>query len=167
MKILENQDLINVITIGRAALEWTRPDELRSGVLCLLEQLLCAEKSIFSLAAGPYHLLNSGQAVSRNLERKYFAEYNQHYFRSDPFLRHLSNSSTVLTLEQVISLKELLRMIENCTFTNCFFSSMHASNYFAVRGTLPQDKERMIGELERVIKKGNPFSLRPEFLRGL
>jgi radical SAM superfamily enzyme YgiQ (UPF0313 family) len=65
------------------------------------------------------------------------------------------------------SLKELLIMIENSSFTNCFFSSMHASNYFAVRGTLPQDKERMIGELERVIKKGDLFSLRPEFLRGL
>ncbi len=65
------------------------------------------------------------------------------------------------------SLKELLTMIQNSSFTNCFFSSMHASNYVAVRGTLPQDKERMIGELERVIKKGDPFSLRPEFLRGL
>jgi len=65
------------------------------------------------------------------------------------------------------SLKELLIMIENSSFTNCFFSSMHASNYFAVRGTLPQDKERMISELKRVIKKGDPFSLRPEFMRGL
>lgn len=65
------------------------------------------------------------------------------------------------------SLRELMIMIENSNFTNCFFSSMHASNYFAVRGALPQDKERMIGQLERVIKKGDIFSLRPEFLRGL
>ena len=65
------------------------------------------------------------------------------------------------------SLKELKIIIENSSFANCFFSSMHASNYFAVRGTLPQDKERMLGELDNIIEKGDRFSLRPEFLRGL
>ncbi|MFA5317513.1 MAG: radical SAM protein [Dehalococcoidales bacterium] len=65
------------------------------------------------------------------------------------------------------SLKELLTIIENANFTNCFFSSMHASNYFAIRGKLPGDKERMLGELKSVINKGDPYSLRPEFLRGL
>ena len=65
------------------------------------------------------------------------------------------------------SITELVNIIKNSNLTDCFFSSMHASNYFAVRGTLPQDKERMIGELESVIEGGDPFSLRPEFLRGL
>jgi len=65
------------------------------------------------------------------------------------------------------SLEELKMIIENSNFTNCFFSSMHASNYFSVRGTLPQDKERMLGELQEIIDKGDPFSLRPELLRGL
>ena len=65
------------------------------------------------------------------------------------------------------SLEELKMIIENSNFTNCFFSSMHASNYFSVRGTLPQDKERMLGELQEIIDRGDPFSLRPELLRGL
>ena len=65
------------------------------------------------------------------------------------------------------SLKELKIMIEYSTFTNCFFSSMHASNYFSVRGRLPQEKERMIGELEVVLEKADLSSLRPEFFRGL
>ena len=65
------------------------------------------------------------------------------------------------------SLKELRMIILNSSFTNCFFSSMHASNYFAVRGELPRDKEEMIGKLERVIAKEDTSSLRPEFLRGL
>jgi radical SAM superfamily enzyme YgiQ (UPF0313 family) len=65
------------------------------------------------------------------------------------------------------SLRELKIMIEYSTFTNCFFSSMHASNYFSIRGRLPQEKERMIGELEAVMEKGNRSLLRPEFLRGL
>jgi len=65
------------------------------------------------------------------------------------------------------SLKELLTIVQNANFTNCFFSSMHASNYFSVRGTLPQDKEKMVKALEKIIKQGDPNSLRPEFLRGL
>ncbi len=65
------------------------------------------------------------------------------------------------------SLVELKLIIEKSIFTNCFFSSMHASNYFSVRGTLPQDKERMLAELQEIIDKGDPFSLRPEMLRGL
>jgi radical SAM superfamily enzyme YgiQ (UPF0313 family) len=65
------------------------------------------------------------------------------------------------------SVKELLEIIKQSSFTNCFFSSMHASNYFSVRGTLQADKARMVRELEEVIKRGDPGSLRPEFLRGL
>ncbi len=65
------------------------------------------------------------------------------------------------------SLKELVTIIEHSSFTSCFFSSMHASNYFAVRGQLPRDKERMIGQLKRVIAEGDSSSLRPESLRGL
>jgi radical SAM superfamily enzyme YgiQ (UPF0313 family) len=65
------------------------------------------------------------------------------------------------------SVKELLEIIKQSSFTNCFFSSMHASNYFSVRGRLPEDKARMVRELEEVIKRGDPGSLRPEFLRGL
>jgi radical SAM superfamily enzyme YgiQ (UPF0313 family) len=65
------------------------------------------------------------------------------------------------------SLQELLTVVKNANFSNCFFSSMHASNYFSVRGTLPQDKEKMVKALEQIIKKGDPNTLRPEFLRGL
>jgi len=65
------------------------------------------------------------------------------------------------------SLEELKGIIENSSFTDCFFSSMHASNYLSIRGRLPQDKERMLKELERVLSKKDPSLLRPEFLRGL
>jgi radical SAM superfamily enzyme YgiQ (UPF0313 family) len=65
------------------------------------------------------------------------------------------------------SLQELLTIIKNSNFSNCFFSSMHASNYFSVRGTLPQDKEKMIKALEKIIRQGDPNLLRPEYLRGL
>jgi radical SAM superfamily enzyme YgiQ (UPF0313 family) len=65
------------------------------------------------------------------------------------------------------SLEELRLIIENSNFTDCFFSSMHASNYLAIRGKLPQDKEQMLSELEVVLAARDPSLLRPEFLRGL
>jgi radical SAM superfamily enzyme YgiQ (UPF0313 family) len=65
------------------------------------------------------------------------------------------------------SLEELKLIIENVNFTDCFFSSMHASNYLSVRGRLPQDRQKMLGQLEKVLATRNPSLLRPEFLRGL
>jgi radical SAM superfamily enzyme YgiQ (UPF0313 family) len=64
-------------------------------------------------------------------------------------------------------LQELRAIVEESSFTNCFFSSMHASNYLSIRGTLPQDKERMLAELDAVLRDRDPSRLRPEFLRGL
>ena len=65
------------------------------------------------------------------------------------------------------SLEELRTIVENASFTNCFFSSMHASNYFSIRGTLPRDKDRMLRQLDSVLQEKDPRLLRPEFLRGL
>jgi radical SAM superfamily enzyme YgiQ (UPF0313 family) len=65
------------------------------------------------------------------------------------------------------SLEELKMIIENSNFTDCFFSSMHASNYLSIRGRLPQDKGRMLKELEDILARKDASLLRPEFLRGL
>jgi radical SAM superfamily enzyme len=65
------------------------------------------------------------------------------------------------------SLAELKSIMENSSFSDCFFSSMHASNYLSVRGKLPQDREKMLKQLEKVLAASDPALLRPEFLRGL
>ena len=65
------------------------------------------------------------------------------------------------------SLEELKSIIENSNFTDCFFSSMHASNYLSIRGKLRQDRERMLKQLDKVLAAKDPSLLRPEFLRGL
>ncbi len=65
------------------------------------------------------------------------------------------------------SLRELLIMVENSHFTNCFFSSMHASNYLPIRGRLPEEKERIVAQLKTVIGKADQRMLRPESYRRL
>ncbi len=86
--------------------------------------------------------------------------------RGTPLYRDVKDGKFAL-ISPFQSVQELLSIIRLSTFTNCFFSSMHASNYFTVRGRLPQEKERMIKELETFIAKGDAAPLKPEYLRGL
>ncbi len=65
------------------------------------------------------------------------------------------------------SLEELKTLVEQLDLTNCFFSSAHAVNYLNIRGRLPQDKARLVRELDAVLDKRDPALLRPEFLRRL
>jgi radical SAM superfamily enzyme YgiQ (UPF0313 family) len=65
------------------------------------------------------------------------------------------------------SLRELKKIVENSTFSNCFFSSMHASNYYAIRGFLPKDKDKILKQLNALLNRKDPSLLRPEFMRGL
>jgi len=65
------------------------------------------------------------------------------------------------------SLQELKIIIENSNFTNCFFSSMHASNYLSIRGILPQDKAKILSQLDYVLSRQDSSLLKPEFMRGL
>jgi len=65
------------------------------------------------------------------------------------------------------SLKELKIIVKNSNFTDCFFSSMHASNYLSIRGRLPEEKARLLKQLDDALATGDKHALRPEFLRGL
>ncbi len=65
------------------------------------------------------------------------------------------------------SLKELRAIVEQAEFSDCFFSSMHASNYFAIRGSMPGDKKKVLAQLDAILSKKDPALLRPEYLRGL
>jgi radical SAM superfamily enzyme YgiQ (UPF0313 family) len=65
------------------------------------------------------------------------------------------------------SLVELRQIIANLHVNECFFSSMHASNYVTIRGTLPQDRDKMLASIDRILEKRDPRLLRPEGFRGL
>jgi radical SAM superfamily enzyme YgiQ (UPF0313 family) len=65
------------------------------------------------------------------------------------------------------SLWELKTIVENSTFSNCFFSSMHASNYYAIRGSMPEDRDKVLKQLKALLSRKDPDMLRPEYLRAL
>jgi radical SAM superfamily enzyme YgiQ (UPF0313 family) len=64
-------------------------------------------------------------------------------------------------------LEELRIMIAESDFTNCFFTSNHASNYLPIKARMPEEKEETLRTIERVIGSRNRKILRPEFMRGL
>lgn len=64
-------------------------------------------------------------------------------------------------------LRELEIMIAHADFTNCFFTSNHASNYLPIRARMPEEKERTLRMIRHVIQSGDNSRLRPECMRGL
>jgi radical SAM superfamily enzyme YgiQ (UPF0313 family) len=64
-------------------------------------------------------------------------------------------------------LEELRTIVAESEFSNCRFSSNHASNYLPLRGTLPQDQPRLVALLDEVLARGDERLLKPEHLRGL
>ncbi len=64
-------------------------------------------------------------------------------------------------------LKEIRMMVEGLSLTSCVFRANHASNYLPIKAVLSQDKDRLLAELDQVITKKAPGSLKSEYLRGL
>ncbi|MDO9515471.1 MAG: radical SAM protein [Syntrophales bacterium] len=64
-------------------------------------------------------------------------------------------------------LEELGIMVANSDFTDCFFTSNHASNYLPIRARMPQEKDETVRLIQHVIESSNKKVLRPEYLRGL
>lgn len=64
-------------------------------------------------------------------------------------------------------LEELAIMIQNTNVTHSFFASNHASNYLPIKVWLPEDKDRAVQAINRVLSRRDPALLRPESLRAL
>ncbi len=64
-------------------------------------------------------------------------------------------------------IEELGMMIANSNFTNCLFTSNHASNYLPLKARLPQEKEQALMLIQKVLSTRDKRLLRPEFMRAL
>lgn len=64
-------------------------------------------------------------------------------------------------------LGELGLMVGNSNFSDCFFTSNHASNYLPIRARMPEKKEMVVSTIQRIIQEADTKVLRPEYLRGL
>ena len=65
-----------------------------------------------------------------------------------------SGKMELLTAEEVLAETKL--MLENINVVKpCVFRSNHASNYVALKGDLPKDRDKMIGQLEHEIGRAH------------
>ncbi len=64
-------------------------------------------------------------------------------------------------------LAELGVMLGQARFTDCLFTSNHASNYLPLRARLPGEREDAVETIGRVLASGSRHCLRPECLRAL
>ncbi|GAG65790.1 unnamed protein product, partial [marine sediment metagenome] len=76
-------------------------------------------------------------------------------------------SKDFIPMEPMDILTELKTLIEHLELTNCVFRTNHASNYLPIKGTLNQDKTRLLEILTETIETGATENLRPSFMRGL
>jgi hypothetical protein len=64
-------------------------------------------------------------------------------------------------------IRELYLIISHSNFTNCYFTSNHASNYLPIKAHLPREKEKILKMISSVLEEKNISRMRPEYLRGL
>ncbi|MCL1917817.1 MAG: radical SAM protein [Peptococcaceae bacterium] len=76
---------------------------------------------------------------------------------SAPLYADVKNGKfALLAPEEVV--EETILMLKNSDVKrDCVFRSNHASNYVSLKGTLPRDRERMIGQLENVREGAGSF----------
>ena len=67
-------------------------------------------------------------------------------------------------VELACELREFLAGLE---LEGSIFRSNHASNYLALAGTLPKDKERLVAGLDEVLADPDRARFLPEWMRGL
>ena len=82
-------------------------------------------------------------------------------------IHEMVESKEFIPMKPMDILTELKTLIEHLELTNCVFRTNHASNYLPIRGTLNQDKSRLLEILKDTIEKGATENLRPSFMRGL
>lgn len=63
--------------------------------------------------------------------------------------------------------RELRTFLANLDLRGSVFRSNHASNYLALAGTLPKDRDAMVSALDGVLDDPEQASFVPEWLRGL
>lgn len=93
---------------------------------------------------------------------KIINEINPHYVglltllveEGTPLYEDVQNGRfTLLSPKEV--LLETKEMVENLNIDNCIFRSNHASNYVALKGTLPQDKDIILSQINEGLQLAN------------
>jgi len=82
-------------------------------------------------------------------------------------IHEMLSSGEFVLMKPMEILRELRLLVETLDLSNCTFRTNHASNYLALGGKLPRDKNRILLALDKAIISGDESILRPSYTRGL
>jgi len=110
------------------------------------------------------HAIETGTMISA-MEPSYVGLLTLMVERQAPLFADVqSGKFQLLSPEEVV--EETIVLLENISVKkSCVFRSNHASNYVSLKGDLPKDKGKMMGQLERVLD--NASGMKDERLRML
>lgn len=111
------------------------------------------------------HARATGRALSA-IDPEYIAMLSLMVVPGTPLADEAARGEFVVP-EPAVALRELREIIAETDVTDAVFRTTHASNYLALEGVLPEDKEAMLAALDRILAMGPAAPLRPEWLRGL
>lgn len=110
------------------------------------------------------HAISTGNAISR-CQPSYASLLTLMVEPAAPIYEDIRSGAFKL-LPPAMVIKEARLMLEHMDVKrDCVFRSNHASNYLSLKGTLPGDKERLLGELDAVMDRDD--LLKSEYLRAL
>jgi radical SAM superfamily enzyme YgiQ (UPF0313 family) len=111
------------------------------------------------------HAIETGKVLSE-MDPDYVGALSLMVDSGTPIEREIQSGKLVLPTPFGL-IQELEGMITHCQFTHCFFASNHASNYLPLRIRMPEEKEKALKQIQKVLREKNPDLLRPEYLRAL
>jgi radical SAM superfamily enzyme YgiQ (UPF0313 family) len=117
------------------------------------------------VAGSERHAIATGQLLTA-IDPHYAAALTLMLVPGAPLYEDMRRGDFAL-ISPLQSLVELKLIIENSTFTDCFFTANHASNYLPLRVRLPEQKTDILKILDSVIISGDSARLKPEHLRAL
>jgi radical SAM superfamily enzyme YgiQ (UPF0313 family) len=120
---------------------------------------------IGGVALGEQHAINTAKTLTQ-MDPPYVGALTTTIVPGTPLAERAARGEFVLP-SKFQMLAELRTIVAESEFSNCRFSSNHASNYLPLRGTLPADKRAMLERLDDVLTRGDERLLKPERLRGL
>lgn len=94
------------------------------------------------------HILETADALNQ-MQPDYVGMLVLHAGNDTDMFRKISEGTFRLPSAMQV-LQEMHLLIEHLELAHCYFTSAHASNYIDVRGRLPQDKEAMLRNIERL-----------------
>lgn len=112
------------------------------------------------------HAKKTGELISK-MEPEYLSALTLMVKENTPLYEEIKKDKFKLLNPREV-LDELYDIIKNINVNQkCIFRSNHASNYYSIKGTLPDDKKKMLTKLKYILNNPKKYHLKNEKMRRI